>query len=136
MICLLVVPSLSRQEWQILGAVIAQARDALRSALSRHYLHVMDCLLAIEEPHANEQLAFWHWLAGLVDIKEEELRAAREKEALDLPCGVVGCSWSRCLLGGRQTTKEMFLCAGSQKVKYCGLFCQERCDRFFLIPET
>lgn len=122
--------SFKYDSWDIIGGhLISHCPKAFHHAIQRDYLHVLDCLRAMDESHASEQIKFWNGFSERVEITEAGMRAAQAQEMLDDSGRVAGCGWYRCVMYGEEPTREMFLCAGCSSVRYCGVLCQDRWER-------
>lgn len=122
------------QELKTIREALLIDKAALKTALHRDFLHIVDCLrlLLADSESKNDRataiLKWWTDLAGSVGMNEVQMREEVISERKRVTKKeVLGCSWYKCLRfeheGG---SAPLFACAGCGEAMYCGPACQNR----------
>ena len=80
-----------------------------------------------DSPRKSTALRTWDVVGGLIGASPENIRRDEDLAQQKRRRGAVGCSWFKCLMYGRETSKELFWCADCETALYCGSYCQEKC---------
>lgn len=125
------VPRIPIQALVILRDDVVKSPVALKAALRRDFLHIIDCLrpLIVDgQDHAPRILQWWTEMGTMIGVKEGDLRAeAAAERQLVMGSDVAGCSWFKCVRHEQESDNMLFYrCAGCDRAVYCGSLCQGR----------
>lgn len=117
--------------WQSIANWLIANPDALRPALHRDFLPILDHLRRAPDTPGNTAMRqFWMGLAIAVGFSEPGMRAElQQTRRMARGNRFVGCGWVRCPMYDQECVGETFRCGGCQRKMYCALMCQKRLGR-------